>query len=163
MDMMDQTQREVLDWTSPGEEATIEFGRRLGRACAGGEVFMLEGPLGAGKTCLAGGLAEGLGIGEPAASPTYVILRSYAGGRGLTLHHLDFYRLGGDEDLETIGLEDCFGEDSVVLIEWPSRCPSVLERFTLRLDLEQVGENERRIRVTRGELPAGQELLAALK
>lgn len=156
-------EREVMDWISPGEEATIELGRRLGRACQGGEIILLEGPLGAGKTCLAGGLAEGLGIGEPAASPTYVILRSYIGTRGLTLHHLDFYRLGGDEDLETIGLEDCFGEETVVLIEWPSRCPSVLERFTLRLDLEPVSENERRFRVTRGTLPAGEELLGALK
>lgn len=161
---MTRSAREVIwEWVSPSEEATIELGRRLGRACQGGEVILLEGPLGAGKTCLAGGLAEGLGIAEPAVSPTYVILRSYAGARGLTLHHLDFYRLGGDEDLETIGLDDCFSEDSVVLIEWPSRCPAVFEEFTLLMELEPAGESERRIRVKRGPLPGGVELVQKLQ
>jgi tRNA threonylcarbamoyladenosine biosynthesis protein TsaE len=140
------------------EEETIELGRRLGEACHGGAVILLEGPLGAGKTCLAGGIAEGLGIAEPAVSPTYVILRSYAGSRGLTLHHLDFYRLGGDEDLETIGLEDCFGEDSVILAEWAGRCPGAFPEFTLWLEIELVGETARRIRAYAGALPVGEGL-----
>lgn len=160
--MAEDAARKATEWVSPSEEATIRLGRRLGRACRGGEVILLEGPLGAGKTCLAGGLAEGLAIAEPAVSPTYVILRSYRGARGLTLHHLDFYRLGGDEDLETIGLEDCFGEDAVVLIEWPSRCPAVLDQFTLLLELEPVGEAARRVRAVPGPLAGGDALLAVV-
>lgn len=153
----------IMEWVSPNEEATIELGRRLGQACRGGEIILMEGPLGAGKTCLAGGLAEGLGIAEPAVSPTYVIMRSYTGARGLTLHHLDFYRLGGDEDLDTVGLEDCLTEDAVVLIEWPSRCPAALEEYTLLLELEPVGESQRRLRVTEGPQPPSAELIEALR
>jgi tRNA threonylcarbamoyladenosine biosynthesis protein TsaE len=145
----------ILEFLSRREEETVKLGRRLGKACQGGEVILLEGPLGAGKTCLAGGIAQGLEIAQPAVSPTYVILRSYASPRGLTLHHLDFYRLGGDEDLETIGLEDCFGEDRVILAEWPSRCPRAFPEFTLLLQLDLAGETARRIQAFAGTLPLG--------
>lgn len=151
--MLDANLTLLCEFVSHHEEETLDLGRRLGRACQGGEVLLLEGPLGAGKTCLAGGIAEGLGIGQPAVSPTYVILRSYTGSRGLTLHHLDFYRLGGDEDLDTIGLEDCFGEESIILAEWPSRCPHAFPEFTLLLQIEAAGEESRRMRVYRGNLP----------
>ena len=153
----------IWELESLREEETIELGRCLGEACQGGEVILLEGPLGAGKTCLAGGIAQGLGIDEPAVSPTYVILRSYGGPRGLTLHHLDFYRLGGDEDLETIGLEDCFGEDSVILAEWAGRCPRAFPEFTLRLEIELAGETARHIRAYAGNLPRGEALRALMK
>ncbi len=127
-------------------------------ACRGGEVILLDGPLGAGKTCLAGGFAAGLGIDEPAVSPTFVICRSYRGSRGLTLHHFDFYRLGGEDDLDTIGLEDCLTDDAVVLIEWPERCPSLFESYTLALKLEVVDEATRRITAWAGPLPVGEHL-----
>src|SRR5690554_2454901 len=106
------------------EAQTAALGEQLGRACRGGEIFLLDGPLGAGKTCFSGGVARGLGIDEPAASPTFVIMRAYTGRRGLRLHHFDFYRLGGDDDLETIGYEDALAADAVVLVEWPIRCPA---------------------------------------
>ena len=143
--MPDAPPQPLWELLSRDEEQTVDLGRRLGRACRGGEIFLLEGPLGAGKTCLAGGIAQGLGIDQPAVSPTYVILRSYAGARDLTLHHLDFYRLRGDEDLETIGLEDCFGPDSVILVEWPGRCPRAFPECTLLLKFESLDENTRRI------------------
>jgi tRNA threonylcarbamoyladenosine biosynthesis protein TsaE len=136
----------LWELVSRSEEETVALGRRLGEACRGGEIILLEGPLGAGKTCLAGGVAAGLGIAQPAVSPTYVILRSYPSPRGLTLHHLDFYRLSGDEDLDTIGLEDCFGPETVILAEWPSRCPHAFPEFTLRLELALIGETTRRIK-----------------
>ncbi|MEN6625097.1 MAG: tRNA (adenosine(37)-N6)-threonylcarbamoyltransferase complex ATPase subunit type 1 TsaE [Candidatus Sumerlaeia bacterium] len=135
----------LWQFLSPSEDATVDLGRRIGAACRGGEVILLDGPLGAGKTCFAGGLAAGLGIDEPAVSPTFVILRSYRGDRGLTLHHFDFYRLGGEGDLDTIGFEDCLTDDAVVLIEWPERCPSLFEQFTLALKLEVIDEASRRI------------------
>jgi tRNA threonylcarbamoyladenosine biosynthesis protein TsaE len=157
--MVAQNKPQLLwEITSRGEEETVELGRRLGRACRGGEVILLEGSLGAGKTCLAGGIAAGLGIDQPAVSPTFVIMRSYTGARGLTLHHMDFYRLGGDHDLETIGLEDCFSEDSVILAEWPSRCPHAFEDFSLLLEIEVLDENGRRLRAYAGGLPAPEPL-----
>jgi tRNA threonylcarbamoyladenosine biosynthesis protein TsaE len=134
------------------EDATLELGRRIGAACRGGEIILAEGALGAGKTCLANGLGEGLGLDEPAASPTFVLMRSYVGRRGLTLHHLDFYRLASAADVETIGLEDCFADDAVVYIEWPDRCPGAVDAWTLRLRLTATGDASRYVRAFPGPL-----------
>lgn len=142
----------IWQFLSVSEAETVELGRRMGAACRGGEIILLDGPLGAGKTCLAGGLAAGMGIDEPAVSPTFVILRSYRGARGLTLHHFDFYRLGGEDDLDTVGWEDCLSDDAVVLVEWPERCPSLFERYTLALKLEVVDDERRRITAWAGEM-----------
>jgi tRNA threonylcarbamoyladenosine biosynthesis protein TsaE len=160
----------VWELRSTSEAQTQRLGEAIGRSCAGGEIILLDGPLGAGKTLLANGIAHGLGIAGPLISPTYVILRSYAGGAGtctggaggrpITLHHLDFYRLGGDEDLASVGLEDCFGEDTVIVAEWPGQCPGAFEAFTLALRLEPVdAPTSRQIRTYGGTLlPAGSAL-----
>ena len=141
-----QSNRQPLwQFVSRDESLTVELGRRIGAGCRGGELILLDGPLGAGKTRLAGGVAAGLGIEEPTPSPTFVIMRAYRGSRGLWLYHFDLYRLGGAEELETVGLEDCLAPDAVVLVEWPGRCPEALKDFTLALRLEITGETERRI------------------
>ena len=98
-------------------------------------------------------IAEGLGVAQTVNSPTFVILRSYTGDRGLTLHHLDFYRLSGDADLETVGLEDCFAPDAVVVVEWPAICPGAFDAFTLTLRIEIVDETTRRLHAVVGSLP----------
>ena len=136
-----------------GESQTIELGRRLGRACRGGEILLLDGPLGAGKTCLTGGIAQGMGITEPAVSPSYVILRSYLSPDGLTLHHLDFYRLAGGSDLETVGVDDCLSPDAVVVTEWPGRCPDAFDAFTLAIQIHAIDERRRRLSAVAGTLP----------
>ena len=153
--MMDPIAPPTLLWecTTHGADATHALGRRLGEACQGGEIILLDGPLGAGKTCLAGGVAEGLGVIEPAVSPTFVIMRAYRGARGLALHHFDLYRLGGDDDLDTIGWDDALAPDAVVLVEWPARCPSVLEEYTVALKLEPTGDGGRRITAHAGARP----------
>ncbi len=156
--MSGQGKQPLWELVSGDEERTIELGRWLAGACRGGEIILLDGPLGAGKTCLAGGLAQGLGIAEPAVSPTFVIMRAYHGRRGLWLHHYDFYRLGGGEDLATVGFEDSLREDVVVLIEWPGRCPEVFDDFTLALRLEPLGENLRRIGAWAGPRPLPEPL-----
>lgn len=148
----------LWQFLSSSESATIELGRRIGAACRGAEIVLLDGPLGAGKTCLAGGLAAGMGIDEPAVSPTFVILRSYRGNRGLTLHHFDFYRLSSEDDLDTIGWEDCLTDDAVALVEWPERCPSLFENHTLALKFEVVDEEHRRITAWGGQLAISNEL-----
>ena len=135
------------------EVETRACAARLAAQCRGGEIILLEGPLGAGKTCFAGGFAAGLGIEGPSPSPTFVLLRSYASPRGLTLHHFDFYRLSGDDDAASVGLEDCLTPDAIVLIEWASRCPRAIEEFTLRLEFSpQPVENERLLQIKRGAL-----------
>ncbi|MBI1785617.1 tRNA (adenosine(37)-N6)-threonylcarbamoyltransferase complex ATPase subunit type 1 TsaE [Candidatus Sumerlaeota bacterium] len=160
----------MIDSTSPADllihsaspEETETLGRSLGSLLRGGEVILLRGELGSGKTCFAGGVASGLGIREPAVSPTYIILRSYANPRGLTLHHIDFYRLGDDADAEALGIEECHAQDAVALVEWPERCPRAFMDFTLELRFILPGASEdpdfRQIEIRKGGLnnvPAG--------
>ena len=85
----------TLAFTTVSAEKTRELGARIGAACAGGEVFLLSGDLGAGKTCLTQGVARGLGVEATVTSPTFVTHMQYLGGRGLALEHFDFYRLEG--------------------------------------------------------------------
>lgn len=143
------------DWTieTRSAEETRALGRKIASQLKGGEVILLRGELGAGKTCLAGGIAEGLGIEEPAVSPTFVLVRSYETPRGLTLHHMDFYRFESAEEADAIGAEEYVTPDSVVLVEWPERCPGVFSDFSLRVELASAGADSRSIRFYHGSLP----------
>jgi tRNA threonylcarbamoyl adenosine modification protein YjeE len=107
-------------------DATRQLGVRLGRAAPPGVVLALGGPLGAGKTCLAQGLAVGLEVHEPrqVTSPTFAIWHTHAGR--CVLHHLDLYRLEGLEEADSIGLEDAFADDAVTLVEWYTHVPELL-------------------------------------
>ena len=102
-------------------EQTLEAGERLGMRMARefprGIVALLVGPLGAGKTVMAKGIARGLGIEDPVISPTYTIISEYHGTAG-TLHHIDLYRIEGRDQMENLGLEEILGGSSFVLVEW---------------------------------------------
>jgi tRNA threonylcarbamoyladenosine biosynthesis protein TsaE len=93
------------------------IGVRLSSAAPTGAVVLLIGPLGAGKTVLAKGIARGLGITEHIISPTYTIVCEYAAGDRL-LHHVDLYRIEGRDQLENLGLDDIMRGNGIVLIEW---------------------------------------------
>jgi len=105
--------------TSPAE--TLALGRRAAERLAGGEVLLLWGPLGAGKTLFAQGLCGGLGVAEDVVSPTFTLANRYTGR--LVVHHLDFYRLDATDDLHDIGLDAVMDEvedgGAVLLAEWP--------------------------------------------
>jgi tRNA threonylcarbamoyladenosine biosynthesis protein TsaE len=106
--------------TTHSEEETEALAARLGVALTGGEVVLLSGDLGAGKTTFVRGLARGMGIDpEEVASPTFVLLTSYAGP--LTLHHADLYRLEGGGDERELGLEELPGPRAVLAVEWAER------------------------------------------
>lgn len=111
---------ETLSLRSESEAETLALGATLGRACRGGEIFLLEGELGAGKTCLTRGLARGLAIPEeePVTSPTFVLHCQYKGR--LELNHIDAYRLQDARDVGALGFEEYFGTAGVVtVVEWP--------------------------------------------
>ena len=115
-------------------DRTRELGARLADRLAGGEIVLLWGPLGGGKTCLVQGLCERLGVAEEVVSPTFTLANRYAGR--LVVHHLDFYRLGPEDDLTDVGVEDVLDEVSaggaVLLAEWPDPLlPLVPERCEL--------------------------------
>lgn len=85
--------------------------------CGPGDLIVLAGEMGAGKTAFAQGFARGLGIDEPVTSPTFTIVREYAGGR-LALHHLDMYRLDQLREVLELGVAEMLDEDAVMLVEW---------------------------------------------
>jgi len=116
----------------------------MAAAFRGGEVVLLSGELGAGKTAFVRGLARGLGADpDEVASPTFVLLTTYAGR--LTLHHADLYRLRGDGDERELGLEELPGKGGVLAVEWAERLGGVPWDAALRVRLEHAGDEVRRI------------------
>jgi len=106
---------------SASPEETLAVGERLGTRIAGrareGVVVLLEGPLGAGKTVIAKGVARALGVTEPVISPTYTIISEYPAGE-TRLYHVDLYRIEGRDQMENLGLEDILRGNGIVLVEW---------------------------------------------
>lgn len=112
----------------------------------GGEVVLLCGELGAGKTTFVRGLARGLGADpEEVASPTFVLLTSYPGR--LTLHHADLYRLKGGGDERELGLEELPGIRGVLAVEWAERLSELPWERAVRVELEHAGADTRRITI----------------
>ena len=104
----------------PTEQDTVHLGRKIGALLGPGDLVLLAGPLGAGKTVLAKGVAEGLGVLGRVSSPTFIIAREHRpapGGRGIPLVHVDAYRLGSLDELDDLDLDTSLVEAAVV-IEW---------------------------------------------
>jgi tRNA threonylcarbamoyladenosine biosynthesis protein TsaE len=122
---------------SGSEEETLELGRRIGEACSGGELIGLVGPLGAGKSVIARGIARGLEITGKVRSPSFNLMREYHGC--LVFRHWDLYRLVGG--FETLGLLESVEDDAVVVVEWADRWES-LERYCTGVVIIDYGEGE---------------------
>ncbi len=131
--------------TTHSEAETTALGRDLARELSPGTVVLLEGPLGAGKTAFARGLAEGLGCNpEDVASPTFTIVHDYPGR--VPLQHVDLYRLN-DAETDDLGLEDLL-EGHVLAVEWPDRWRRA-PRDAVRVTLEPLDGDRRRIEIAR--------------
>ncbi len=120
------------------EEETIELGRRIAATLPRRAVVLLIGNLGAGKTTLAKGIVSGLGAALPdeVSSPTFTLIHEFGpSSNGARVYHIDLYRLDRPEQVATLGLEEIFEHDAVVLIEWGERFPQLLpsERIEVRL------------------------------
>jgi tRNA threonylcarbamoyladenosine biosynthesis protein TsaE len=118
------------------EDETIALGRRLGALLPRRAVVLLIGQLGAGKTTLAKGIVEGLGAATPddVSSPTFTLIHQYGEG----VYHIDLYRLDTEAEIATLGLDEIFDRDAVVLIEWGERFPRLMpaERVEIRIETE---------------------------
>jgi tRNA threonylcarbamoyladenosine biosynthesis protein TsaE len=128
-----------MTFVSAAPEQTRAAGEALGRLLRGGDVVALSGPLGAGKTEFAKGLAAGLGVSadQPVVSPTFVLAREYAGR--LRLYHLDAYRLSGASELLALGFEEmCADPAGVVAIEWADRAADAVPAHAIRVSLDHV-------------------------
>jgi len=133
---------------SDSPEATTAAGEALGARLGPGDVVGLTGELGAGKTCFVQGLVRGLGVATPATSPTFVLVNEYRGR--LPVHHVDVYRTQSLTELLDVGLEELLAGGGVTVIEWADRCEPLLPPRTIRVHIEGVGEEPRRITITEG-------------
>lgn len=132
----------VLESHSPDE--TRALGERLGRALAAGDVLLLSGELGAGKTLFVQGLARGLGFAGPVSSKSFVIMGEYAGRE--KLYHADLYRLDDAAQVQDLALDE-MTSDGVLAVEWPERAGSVLPKDGLHIRFDVTGEDSRRLHV----------------
>ena len=121
------------------ERETYELGVRMGRDAAAGQVYILIGDLGVGKTVFTKGLAAGLGIGEPVSSPTFTIVQIYEEGR-LPFYHFDVYRIGDVEEMEEIGYEDYIYGGGVSMIEWADLIEEILPEHYTQIRIEKAPE-----------------------
>ncbi len=134
--------REVI---TASEEETIASGESLGRSLHAGDVVLLFGDLGAGKTAFVRGLAQGVGANpEDVSSPTFTLVQEYA-GTSVTLYHVDLYRLDPGE-IDDLGLEDLISADGIVAIEWAERWRGRPDD-AIEVRLEDVGDEQRRMTV----------------
>ncbi len=122
------------------EEETIELGKRMAAELPRRAVVLLIGNLGAGKTTLAKGIVSGLDAAAPeeVSSPTFTLIHEYGEGR---VYHIDLYRLDTPSQVATLGLDEIFDRDAVVLIEWGERFPELMPRDRMEIRLRAEGEN----------------------
>ena len=121
---------------------TRALGKKLAARLQPGDVLLLEGDLGAGKSELTRGIAAGLGVTETVTSPSFTILNVYESGR-CPLYHFDWYRLESSEELYELGMDEYLGGDGIAVVEWPGRCPDAVPEGAIRIRMTAAGENER--------------------
>jgi tRNA threonylcarbamoyladenosine biosynthesis protein TsaE len=136
----------VKSFETHGEEETIELGRRIAATLPKRAVVLLIGNLGAGKTTLAKGIVSGLGAAnaEDVTSPTFTLIHEFGEGR---VYHIDLYRLDRAEQAATLGLDEIFDREAVVLIEWGERFPQLLPEDRIEIRLEAPNAETRQFEI----------------
>jgi tRNA threonylcarbamoyladenosine biosynthesis protein TsaE len=136
-----------LTLTSRSSEETQRLGGLLAPLLVPGDVLVMSGDLGAGKTTFVQGLAKGLGIVERVTSPTFVLMKEYQGGR-FPLMHLDVYRLGKVQEVIDLGIDEYFDPSYVVVVEWGDKVEPLLPQDHLTIELVHEGGDLRNITLT---------------
>lgn len=132
-----------LELISRSPEETQKIGTIIGELAVPGDVLLLEGKLGAGKTCLTQGIALGLSITDYVLSPTFVIMRELYGR--LPLYHIDLYRLDNIEESMDLGLDDYFYGDGLSVVEWAEKAIAIMPRRHLMIRIDYINDMERRL------------------
>lgn len=133
----------MITLTANSVADTRHVGRRLASLANPGDVVLLAGSLGAGKTAFVSGLAEGLGVTDPVTSPSFVIVKRYDDGF-MPLHHVDVYRLGSSAEFEDLGVVEA-AADGVLVIEWGDAVASIVPDSHLLVSFEIIDEHTRRL------------------
>src|SRR5437763_9807551 len=138
--------RMTREFTTNSAEETIALGKKLASSLAPPKLVVLRGDLGAGKTTLVKGIAQGFQAAseEEVTSPTFTLVHEYR-GPAATLYHIDLYRIDTPRELDTLALDDLVAENSVLLIEWGEKFARFQKERDVEIALERVGEDERRI------------------
>lgn len=150
---------EPREYLTRSEEETRALGERVGRLLHKGDVVLLSGALGTGKTCFTQGIARGLGVRVPVNSPSFVIMNEYEGRE--RLFHVDLYRIEDVEELDELGLWD-YAEQGVLVIEWPERGADILPGDGLIVELRYGARERERSIALRGRGERGHEVAAEL-
>jgi tRNA threonylcarbamoyladenosine biosynthesis protein TsaE len=143
----------VHEFVTQSGADTIEVGRKLAKLLKPPQLLILRGDLGTGKTTLVKGIAEALDAAEAdeVTSPTFTLVHEYEGtrdGKPVKLFHLDVYRLEGDRQLETLGLDELLKDDALVLVEWGEKFKSIKKKSTGEIAITSTGGDARKITVT---------------
>jgi tRNA threonylcarbamoyladenosine biosynthesis protein TsaE len=147
----------VHEFESASAADTIRIGHEIAKLLTPPKFLILRGDLGAGKTTLVKGIAEALDAADPdeVTSPTFTLIHEYEGSQGtdghkkpVNLYHLDLYRLEGERQLDTLGLDDLATPDSIVLVEWGEKFPSVVKRSQGEIVMTSSGGDTRKITLT---------------
>jgi tRNA threonylcarbamoyladenosine biosynthesis protein TsaE len=149
----------ILEFTTQSGADTIEVGRKLAGLLKPPQLILLHGELGTGKTTLVKGIAQALDAADPdeVTSPTFTLVHEYEGtrdGSPVKLFHLDVYRLEGERQLESLGLDDLLTQDALVMVEWGEKFKSIVKRATGEITITSEGGDARKIRVLLKDAPA---------
>src|SRR6266513_3906931 len=139
---------DARELTTHSAEETVAFGRTLAELLSPPKIVLLRGDLGAGKTTIVKGIAEGFQAAkeEDVTSPTFTLIHEYRGPTA-TLYHIDLYRVDTQRELETLGLDDLMDERSVLLIEWGDKFERFERERDVEIALERISKNERFIKL----------------
>jgi len=152
----------VLDFVSHSAAQTHRLGVRLGRLIQPGDVLLLTGEFGAGKTTLIQGLAEGLGVAGPVTSPSFTLIWEYradADHGSVPFYHIDLYRVSRVEETREIGLDEYLYGGGVCAVEWADRVPDAMPVESLRISLSFLSETKRVVRME----PAGPRAISLVE
>lgn len=128
---------------SASPEDTHELGRILGKHARPGDIFLLTGDLGAGKTTLTQGILWGMGADEYVRSPTFVLATEY--DADLPLHHVDLYRIDRLDDVDELGLDELVDDGGVVVVEWAEKAAGLFPGGSLHVQIQRMGDDSRRL------------------
>ena len=143
----------IHEFTTRSGADTIEVGRKLANLLKPPQLLLLRGELGTGKTTLVKGIAQALDAAEPdeVTSPTFTLVHEYDGthdGKPIKLFHIDVYRLEGERQLDTLGLDELLTPDALVLVEWGDKFKSIRKRASGEIVISSEGGDARKITVT---------------
>ena len=132
----------MLTYLSGSEDDTFRFGDRIGENVKPGDILLLYGDLGSGKTVLARGIAHGVGVSGMVTSPTFTLMNPYVGK--YPVYHFDLYRLTQPEELYDLDYEEYFYGDGIAVVEWPERMDDLIPEEHLKIFLEKTDSEDRR-------------------